>query len=398
MKKTYYVIGLMSGTSLDGLDIAYCELRQDNGRWEFSILEAETVNYTQEWKQRLQAAPTLDGLELSLLNTAYGHWTGKTVLQFINKHHINPVLIASHGHTVFHRPKDGMTLQIGSGAAIAAKTGITTVCDFRALNVAIGGQGAPLVPIGDKLLFSDYDACINLGGFANISMGCEKISSKEQTAIKDQTIVSKKASESEETKDPKKESSALGYGRMAFDICPVNIVLNYLAEKMGHSYDPAGSIAAGGLLNKALFEKLENLEYYSMEGPRSLGREWVEKEIIPLLEESGLSVPDLLHTYTHHAAVQIAKTLPRKSGSRVIFTGGGTHNTYLMNLISDISVCKAVIPSNKVIEYKEALVFALLGVLRMEEMNNCLAEATGAPCDCSSGAVHLPPFAFTGRN
>lgn len=360
MKKTYYVIGLMSGTSLDGLDIAYCELKLDDGTWGFDILEAETVNYPKEWRQRLQQAPTLDGLGLTLLNTSYGHWIGQTVRQFIERHHISPVLIASHGHTVFHQPMDKMTLQIGSGAAIAVETGITTVSDFRSLNVALGGQGAPLVPIGDMLLFGEYDACVNLGGFANISMNSEK-------------------------------------GRTAFDICPVNIVLNYLAEKVGKPYDPSGSIAAGGAFNQALFGKLENLDYYTLEGPRSLGREWVEKEIIPLMGECGLTVPDQLNTYTHHAAVQIAKTLPRKSGSKAIFTGGGTYNTHLMSMISERSTCKTVIPSDKVIAYKEALVFALLGVLRMEGMNNCLAEATGAPCDCSSGAVHLPPDAFTGR-
>jgi len=374
MKKTYHVIGLMSGTSLDGLDIAYCELRLDNSRWEFSILEAVTVKYTQKWKLRLQAAPTLNGLELSLLNTAYGHWIGQTVHQFINKHKISPMLIASHGHTVFHRPMDGMTLQIGSGAAIAAETGISIVCDFRALNVAIGGQGAPLVPIGDMLLFGEYEACVNLGGFANISM-------KSET---DNSIRSVKV-------------SASVIRRTAFDICPVNIVLNYLAEKVGQPYDPSGSIASDGALNWLLFNKLENLAYYSVEGPKSLGREWVEKKILPLMDESGLSVPDLLHTYTHHAAEQISRSLPKEAGSRAIFTGGGTHNRYLMNLISERSACIPVIPSDKVIEYKEALVFALLGVLRMEGMNNCLADATGAPCDCSSGAVHLPPDVIAGR-
>ncbi len=354
MKKIYNVIGLMSGTSLDGLDIAFCEFRYSRSHWVSTILEAETVNYTHVWKQILQEAPGLDGLGLSLLHTSYGHWIGQTVNQFIKKFSIAPDLIASHGHTVFHRPQDRMTLQIGSGAAIAAETGITTISDFRSLNIALGGQGAPLVPMGDKLLFGEYDACVNIGGFANISI-----------------------------KDDK--------GRLAFDICPVNIILNFLAEKIGMPFDPMGSNAAGGSFNNDLFQKLENLDYYSLEGPRSLGKEWIEKEILPLINESPLSVADLLCTFTHHAAVQISKALPKEIGSRAIFTGGGTHNAFLIKLIREKSQCEIVIPSHKVIEYKEALVFALLGVLRINEMDNCLAEATGACCDCCSGTVHIPP-------
>lgn len=354
MKKIYNVIGLMSGTSLDGLDIAYCELRINRNKWESTILEAETVNYTHVWKQILQEAPGLDGLGLSLLHTSYGHWIGQTVNQFIKKFSITPDLIASHGHTVFHRPQDRMTLQIGSGPAIAAETGITTISDFRSLNIALGGQGAPLVPMGDKLLFGEYDACVNIGGFANISIKNKK-------------------------------------GRVAFDICPVNIVLNLLAEEIGLPFDPLGSNAKGGRFNKTLFDKLEILDYYFIEGPRSLGKEWVEKEILPLLKESRLSISDLLCTFTHHAAVQISKALPKEKGNRAIFTGGGTHNSFLIELIREKSQCEIIIPSDKVIEYKEALVFALLGVLRFKNLNNCLAEATGACCDCSSGAVHIPP-------
>lgn len=351
----------MSGTSLDGLDIAFCELRHNKNQWEFTILEAETVNYTQVWKQILQESPGLDGQGLALLNSSYGHWIGQTVNQFINKHSITPRLIASHGHTIYHRPQDKMTLQIGSGAAIAAETGIITVSDFRSLNIALGGQGAPLVPIGDMLLFGEYDGCVNIGGFANISIKS-------------------------------------GKGRKAFDICPVNIVLNLLSEKIGLPFDPAGSNAAGGEFNKVLFDKLENLNFYSQEGPKSLGKEWVDKEIHPLLNESRMPVADMLCTFTHHAAAQISKNLPQIKGSRVIFTGGGTHNTYLLELIREKSSCELVIPSDNVIEYKEALVFALLGVLRMEGKNNCLAEATGSCCDCSSGAVHIPPRSKTGRN
>jgi anhydro-N-acetylmuramic acid kinase len=354
MKKTFHVIGLMSGTSLDGLDIAYCELHMINKNWEFDILEAETVNYTQVWIQILQEAPTLDGLSLALLHTSYGHWIGQTTKQFITKHNIQPDLIASHGHTIFHRPADKMTLQIGSGAAIAAETGITTVSDFRSLNVALGGQGAPLVPIGDRLLFSDFDACVNIGGFANISM----------------------------------ES---GQSRKAWDICPVNIVINNLTNRIGLPFDASGEIARSGSPDKVLLKALDALPYYKMEAPKSLGKEWVEHNIYPLLDNRNISHQDLICTFTHHAAQQISSNLPRAVNEKVIFTGGGTHNTYLISLIRDMASCSVVVPDDKVVDFKEALIFALLGTLRLQNMTNCLSSATGAVKDCSSGAIHYQP-------
>lgn len=354
MKKTYQVIGLMSGTSLDGLDIAYCEFRLNNSKWSFDILEAETIKYTQVWLQILQDAPALDGVGLALLNTSYGHWTGQTVNQFNNKHKIHPRLIASHGHTIFHRPQEKMTLQIGSGAAIAAETGITTVSDFRALNIALGGQGAPLVPVGDELLFGDYGACINIGGFANISIPSPK-------------------------------------GRVAFDICPANIILNYLSNKIGLPFDPSGSIAASGKINEELLDSFNNLLYYKQPAPKSLGKEWVEHNVMPLLEPSKLDPRDLLCTFTHHIAAQISINLPQASASKALFTGGGSHNSYLINLLKEKSVCHITEPPSKVIDFKEALIFGLLGVLRFEGMTNCYASATGARVDCSSGALHLPP-------
>lgn len=354
MKKTYNVIGLMSGTSLDGLDIAFCEIRVRNAKWEFDIFETETVKYPQVWTQLLKDAHTMDGLGLALLHVSYGHWIGQSVSQFINKHKIHPRLIASHGHTVFHRPQEKMTLQIGSGAAIAAETNITTISDFRSLDVALGGQGAPLVPIGDRLFFSQYEACVNIGGFANISMETDGM-------------------------------------RKAWDICPANIVLNYLSDKIGLPYDPAGSISSGATKDEKLFQLLENMTFYKIKGPKSLGREWIEKEILPQLNSGDIPVESLLSTFTHHIASQISKNLPKDAHSKVIFTGGGTHNAFLIELIRQYSKCQIVIPNTKIIEYKESLIFALLGVLRFEGMNNCLSDATGASVDCCSGAIHLPP-------
>ena len=355
MKTRYYVIGLMSGTSLDGLDIAYCEFKAEGDEWEWTIPFAETVKYDKYLYGQLKAAPAMNGLELALLNTSYGHWIGHAVTAFIDKYNLHPDLIASHGHTVFHRPSEKMTLQIGSGAAIAAEIMITTVSDFRSLNVALGGQGAPLVPIGDRMLFGKFDACVNIGGFANISF---------------------------ESSDKK---------RVAFDICPANIVLNILANRFGMPYDSYGKLAAEGSIDPSLFNKLENLEFYKRKGPKSLGREWVEHMIFPLIENSGLDTKTLLSTFTNHIASQISSTLPSGKARKVIFTGGGTHNSRLISLIKEKTSCEIVIPEENVINFKEALIFAFLGVLRIKGMFNCLADATGSSLDCSGGAIHLPP-------
>ncbi len=354
MKKIFDVIGLMSGSSLDGLDIAYCEIRQINSKWEADIFCAETVPYNQIWTELLRDAVNADGHALSLLNTSYGHWIGQTVNNFIRKNDIRPKLIASHGHTVFHNPAEKMTLQIGCGAAIAAETGITTVSDFRSLNVALGGHGAPLVPVGDKLLFGAYNACVNIGGFANIS--------REE-----------------------------GNKRIGYDICPANTLLNDYANKLGYPFDPSGTIARSGLFNVHLFQALEDLPFYSKTGPRSLSREWINSQILPILREFEGNHRDTLATLTRHVASQISANLPQSNSGRVLITGGGAKNTFLIELIKKQVPCEIVIPDEKIIDFKEALVFALLGVLRMEGINNCLAEVTGAKTDCCSGAIHFPP-------
>jgi anhydro-N-acetylmuramic acid kinase len=164
MLNGYRAIGIMSGTSLDGLDLAYCEFSHSNGKWQYAIHTAITHEYTHEWRKQLGEAEHKTAVELALLHTSYGHFIGKITHQFIIENNLVPDFIASHGHTIFHQPDKQLTLQIGSGAAIAAETGFPVVCDFRTTDVALGGQGAPLVPVGDKFLFEAYDGCINLAG------------------------------------------------------------------------------------------------------------------------------------------------------------------------------------------------------------------------------------------
>ncbi len=338
----------MSGTSLDGMDLAACDFELKDSKWHFEIVEAETVSYSQEWETRLMKAPSLSGVELTELHSKYGEFVGKTVDHFMKRTGFSPDLIASHGHTVFHQPEKGFTLQIGNGAEIAAKTQITTIADFRMGDVALGGQGAPLVPIGDEHLFPEYDFCLNLGGFANVSY----------------------------REDEK---------RIAYDNCPVNIVLNFYAQKLGIPYDKDGATGATGRIHLPLLNKLNKLSYYSQLPPKSLGREWVEKEFFPLVESFPIPGPDKLRTIYEHIAIQIAKI--SSDNGKLLITGGGAYNSFLIERIKTLSSLEVTLPDPRIIEYKEALIFAFLGVLRIQNKINCLSSVTGASKDSSCGII-----------
>ena len=337
-------IGLMSGTSVDGLDI--CAARFSGTHYE--ILAAESIPYPAELHEKLLNAHTLSALELAQLHVDFGVYCGREVRDFVKKHSICADYVASHGQTVFHTPQTGLTLQIGSGAHIAAECGISTICDFRTLDVAMGGQGAPLVPIGDELLFPEYDYCLNIGGFANVS-----------------TSVDGK--------------------RIAWDICPSNIVLNSFAQKLGYEFDKDGQLGRKGTVNEQILRKLNNLSYYASSAPKSLGREWVEQEILPILSQ-GKSLYDCLATYYEHCAMQIGKTLQGKD-TKTLCTGGGVKNSLLMEKIAKYAQSQLVIPDEQVIDFKEALIFAYLGYLRVEGKPNCLATVTGARRDVCGGVV-----------
>lgn len=344
-------IGVMSGTSLDGLDIAQCTFHFKDKHVDYDIEHAETIDYPKEITKMLRDAELSDALTFCRINAHYGKWTGEACKAFIDRHQSDPLLIASHGHTIFHNPHEGFTTQIGSGAHIAAATGIRTVCDFRSLDVALGGQGAPLVPIGDRLLFGQYDACVNIGGFSNISM--EK-----------------------------------GHKRIAWDICPANYLLNRYASMLGLKYDESGNIARKGKTIDSLLHKLNALDYYAAPPPKSLGREWVEEIVFPLISEYDYDIPGILNTLTIHIATMIGKALPQSSSATTLFTGGGVHNTFLMELIKATSVSKQFIPDAQTIDFKEALIFAFLGVLRYKGIPNCLSDVTGASVDNIGGAVY----------
>lgn len=349
--RDFKVIGLMSGSSLDGVDIAYVNFSHDNKRWFFQIVEAGNVPYSSYWKEQLAEAFNKKPEDLKELDKEYGRYLGTITKRFIEKYELEPKLIASHGHTIFHRPDEGFTLQIGDGQEIAKATGITTVNDFRSEDVMKGGQGAPLVPIGDRHLFADYPICLNIGGIANVSYEYEG-------------------------------------KRIAYDICIANQMLNYLANKLGYDYDNNGSFARQGKVNLDLLKAFNDNSYYDKEAPKSLGREFFEKYQHQIIEESSLDVRDILATATEHISSQIVKSTDMLEKSKMLITGGGAKNNYLVERISKLSKHEVVIPDTMIIDYKEALIFAFLGTLKMEGKINVLSSVTGATSDSSSGTIH----------
>jgi anhydro-N-acetylmuramic acid kinase len=345
-------IGLMSGTSLDGLDIAFCTFIFEGGLIRFKIEHAETFSYPDEWKKKLSGASALSGYELTLLNHEFGKYSGERVNEFLMRNKLTAQFIASHGHTVFHQPSLSISTQIGSGAALTATTGITTVCDFRSLDVELGGQGAPLVPIGDELLFSEYEACLNLGGIANISF--------------------KKNNE-----------------RIAFDVCVANMAINYFAQKLGLQMDMNGEIARHAHLNNVLLQIMNTNSFYAIEDKKSLGREWVEEHVLKKADASQIKIEDKIKTVTEHSAIQIAAVIKKNNIRKVLVTGGGAKNKFLIERITQLSGADIIIPDTGLIDFKEALIFALLGALRLQEKTNTLKSVTGAHTNSCGGAVYL---------
>lgn len=342
-------IGLMSGTSLDGLDICFASFEKKNGSWAFRILNTETIPYPSEWEEKLRNSVHLSSENLLELHSEYGFYTGRLVKGFIEKNRLDNIsLIASHGHTVFHQPQKKFTLQIGDGRAIRIETGLPVIYDFRSQDVLMEGNGAPLVPIGDHLLFSEYGACLNLGGFSNISM--------------------------------QKNGR-----RIAFDIAPVNIVLNRLAQKSGKSFDENGDLARQGTIDPEILNQLNSLDFYHLPYPKSLGIEWCIQNIFPLLENT--ETMDAISTFTEHAAQQIAAVLNENAITDILVTGGGAYNTFLIEKIKSKTKSEIIIPEKEIIEYKEALIFAFMGVLRMNNEINILSSATGSTADHCSGII-----------
>jgi len=351
-EKSYFALGLMSGTSLDGLDIAYSHFTFKNGEWTFKLLSSKSISYTSVFKNKLRDTVSMTGLELVEFDVELGKFFADELVRFIDEKQITEIdVIGSHGHTVFHQPEKGFTLQIGDASWIHKKTKKTVVADFRSQDVVLGGQGAPLVPIGDKLLFSDYDYRINLGGFANISF-------------------------------------EYGDGTSAFDVCAVNTIFNKYANELGFEYDDKGDIAKSGNVINELLSELEEIDFYKQTPPKSLGVEWNEKVLLPILNKFiAKGIKDVMHTYALHVVSQLSKVL-KGERKRVLISGGGAFNDYLISLIKEKTSHEIIIENIDITNFKEALIFSFLAVLKIEGEINCLAEVTGASMNHSSGVVY----------
>lgn len=343
----------MSGTSLDGLDIAYCHFSKNGEGWTYSIKKATTLRYPPAWMEKLATAQELTGEDLIALDASYGKFLGKACADFVRKHNLKVDFVASHGHTIFHQPEKGFTYQLGNGNALHAQCGFPVVADFRSLDVMLGGEGAPLVPVGDKLLFGSYDVCLNLGGIANLSM------------------------------DIKGE-------RVAYDVSFCNMGLNYLMAKVGKEFDAGGSLSSQGKQHEPMLRELNKIYNTLRRSRPSLGREIFEHRIKPVLDSKGISLKDKLFTYTSSCAKEIALAIAgtRKKG-KVLCTGGGAYNSFLISQLLDYCGDEATlfIPDDDIIKFKEALVFAFLGVLKVTGEVNCLKSVTGAGKDSSSGVM-----------
>lgn len=357
----YRAIGLMSGSSLDGLDIVFAEIHENGGKWGYSVIAAECYPYSAEWTDRLRSATSLNALDYQLLHTAYGAYLGAEVNRFIREKGLDykVALVSSHGHTTFHVPAKRMTAQLGDGAAIAAATGLPVVSDLRSMDVALGGQGAPIVPVGEQLLLNEYNYFLNIGGIANISRHTD------------------------------------GQYK-AFDVCAANRVLNMLAQTAGQAYDAGGKLAASGDINKNLLDQLDSLSYYQEPAPKSLANDFGTDIVFPLIQAAGLPVADALRTYTEHIARQVAAALlttgPAGENSKLLVTGGGAFNTFL---IERLGAClepigiQVEVPADELVNYKEALIMALIGVLRWREESNVLSSVTGASRNSVGGAMWM---------
>jgi anhydro-N-acetylmuramic acid kinase len=356
-KKTYNIIGVMSGTSLDGVDLAHIHFCINDGKWQYEILECETISYDDYWLQQLKTAVDFSNERLTEFNKEYTVLLGNIINNFIEKHQLKNIdAVCSHGHTILHQPQNGFTLQIGNLPEIASIVQQTIVCDFRVQDVQLGGQGAPLVPIGDRILFADYDYCLNLGGFSNVSF--------EQNG-----------------------------NRIAFDISPVNTVLNFYANQLGLEYDDKGKIARRGKVNIDLLTELNALDFYAKPFPKSLGYEFVKTLALPLIENYNIAIEDKMHTFTEHVAMQTGFALDcfihHNDKEKMLVTGGGAYNDFLIERMRfHLPQLEIIIPDKKTLEYKEALIFALLGVLKLRNEINVLSSVTGAVRDHSSGVLY----------
>jgi anhydro-N-acetylmuramic acid kinase len=354
--KKFSAIGMMSGTSLDGMDLVFCEFESYDNEYSFQLILGETIPYAPDWQLKLSTATSLNGSDLMALHHAYGKLTGENINRFLKRNNIPQEVnfIAMHGHTVFHEPKAGYTFQLGDANDVAALTQTKVVADFRGLDMALGGRGAPLVPVGDLFLFPEYTYCLNLGGIANISIQQE------------------------------------GGDMIGFDICGCNILLDRLANVEGMPFDEYGYMAGKGNVIRSLLRELVNCRMETFLNKQSLSKEMILENEWEILKNSGASTEDKLATVCEYIVAMIKNSIPSKSQKRMLITGGGAFNKTLINRLNNTIEVEIVLPSKHLIQFREALIFAFLGLRRLENKYNCLSSVTGAKRNSAGGCIYLP--------
>ncbi len=340
----------MSGTSLDGIDLSINKFFNLKNKWNFEILRCKTIKYSNDWIARLNKAVLLDDHEIRKLDNDYTEYLAKVIVNFIRECNILIDFVSSHGHTIFHKPEKSFTLQIGNQKKISKLISQTVICDFRKQDLELGGQGAPLVPVGDYYLFSDFNATLNLGGFANITKFSKKIV-------------------------------------FAYDICPVNTVLNMLSRQLNYEFDNNGELGSSGRIILDLENQLDKINFYKLKPPKSLGIEWVLENINPVISNfKSHPIRDLIHTFVIHISKKIVDQFPLKG--KILITGGGAYNKFLIKNLQKLSSCDLIIPNNNLIDFKESIIFAFLGLLRIRNEINCFRTVTGAKKNHCTGKIY----------
>jgi len=344
------IAGVMSGSSLDGLDIAIVHF-SPNSDWQ--LLWSYDIPYTPEWVSRLKNYHLLSSTEYVSLKFDFSRYIGELVGDALGDYSGNVDYVSFHGHTLLHLPEKGITEQIGNGGVLAAILNIPTITDFRTQDVTKGGVGTPLAPLVELNLFKGHDYYLNLGGIANI------------TKLIDAAKL------------------------MAYDVCPCNQVLNYFSNQMGKDYDEGGEIARSGTINKNLIDYLNSIPYFDQNPPKSLDNNWIMNEVIPNFPAG--KIEDTLHTFCNWVAECIANEVEESKASSLMVSGGGAHNTYFMEcLTSRLSSknCELHLPSKEIIDFKEAILMSLMAYKYINGESNVLCSVTGASSDSIGGALY----------
>lgn len=364
-----YVVGIMSGSSLDGLDIALCRFEQDDlsGKLSFDLVDTAAIPFDENMMSRLGVGATMDVRSLKKLEVDLSRYIAESVNQFLEAGAHTADYISCHGHTIWHVPEDGYTVQIGQGAIISELTGTPCICDLRSNDMAVGGQGAPVAPIVEQILFPEFDFYINLGGIANVSFHS------------DQEVIS-------------------------WDSVPCNQILNHYASQKGLPYDDGGSLAESGKVDKGLKEAWMSLPYFGRSYPKSMDNTWVKNHFLAGASSFDVSIEDALATMVDVCVSQIQGDIKDHVGDtggqhlrKCLITGGGAHNTYLVSQLSEVLThddIEVIKPKDEIVDYKEAILMALMGFLRIEGISNTISSVTGARTNTIGGAVYVPSVAI----